>query len=142
MASEVRVKLLDGTTGVASARQHAFVIDRTPEKGGNDLGFAGGEVLFASIGACIMTTMIGAARARDIELTKIEFRVSGEEGGSPSRFVAIHVDAIVEGNAPDAELAKLLTIAERGCSVSNTVKHGAPITLSHNLGKSGPSSPD
>jgi putative redox protein len=134
VAAEVKVQLVEGTTGVASARNHAFVIDRSPEKGGNDLGFTGGEVLFASIGTCIMTTMIGAARARDIELTKVEFRVSGEVGEAPSRFTAIKVDAVVEGNASDEELAKLLTIAERGCSVSNTVIHGAPITVNHQLG--------
>jgi putative redox protein len=134
VAAEVKVQLVEGTTGVASARNHAFVIDRNPEKGGNDLGFTGGEVLFASIGACIMTTMIGAASARDIELTKIEFRVSGEEGGSPARFSPIKVDAVVEGNTSDEELAKLLTIAERGCSVSNTVIHGAPVTVNHQLG--------
>ena len=57
MATEVRVKLLEGTTGVASARQHAIVVDRSPHLGGNDLGFTGGELLFTSIGTCILTTL-------------------------------------------------------------------------------------
>jgi putative redox protein len=129
MASEVRVKLLEGTTGVASARQHAIVVDRSPNLGGNDLGFTGGELLFTSIGTCILTTLVGAARQRDIELTKVEFKVSGEGSGTPYRFTSIHVDAVVEGNASDEELQKLLELAERVCAVSNTVKEGAPISL-------------
>jgi putative redox protein len=129
MASEVMVKLLEGTTGVASAGKHAIVVDRSPNLGGNDLGFTGGELLFSSIGTCILTTMIGAARQRDIEITKAEFKVSGEGSGTPYRFTSIHIDAVVEGNAPDEELQKLVELAERVCAVSNTVKEGAPITL-------------
>jgi putative redox protein len=129
MATEVRVKLLEGTTGVASAGKHAIVVDRSPNLGGNDLGFTGGELLFTSIGTCILTTLIGAARQRNVELTKVEFKVSGESGGTPTRFTSIHVDAVVEGNAPDEEIQKLVELAERICSVSNTVKEGAEISL-------------
>jgi putative redox protein len=129
MASEVRVRLLEGTTGVASARQHAIVVDRSPNLGGNDLGFTGGELLFTSIGTCILTTLVGAARQRDVKLTNVEFKISGEGSGTPYRFTSIHIDAVVEGNASDEELQKLLELAERVCAVSNTVKEGAPISL-------------
>ena len=129
MATEIRVKLLEGTTGVASARQHAIVVDRSPNLGGNDLGFTGGELLFTSIGTCILTTLVGAARQRNVELTKVEFKVSGESGGTPSRFTSIHVDAVIEGDAPDEVLQNLLELAERICAVSNTIKEGAPISL-------------
>ena len=61
--------------------------------------------------------------------TKVEFKVSGEGSGTPYRYTSIHVDAVIEGNAPDEELQKLLELAERVCAISNTVKEGAPISL-------------
>ena len=130
LASEVRVKLLEGTVGVASARSHAIVVDRSPELGGADLGFTGGEVLFASIGTCLLTTLVGAARNKKIEMTKIEFTITGESASNPSRFASIDVQAVVEGNASDEELAELLELAEKRCTVSNTIAVGAPINVS------------
>lgn len=129
MATEVKIQLVEGTMGVAIARQHAIVIDRNASLGGSDLGFTGGEVFFSGIGTCLMTTLIGAARARNIELSKIEFTITGEQETAPSRWTSINVDAVVEGNASPEEIQKLVTIAERSCIVSNTVALGAPIHM-------------
>jgi putative redox protein len=127
MATEVKVQLVEGTLGVASARSHAIVVDRNANLGGSDLGFTGGEVFFTGIGTCLLTTLIGAARARDITLTKVEFNITGETETGPSRWTSINVEAIVEGDASKEEIQKLVTIAERSCIVSNTVQLGAPI---------------
>lgn len=127
MATEVKVQLVEGTLGVASARSHAIVVDRNANLGGSDLGFTGGEVFFTGIGTCLLTTLIGAARARDITLTKVEFNITGETETGPSRWTSINVNAIVEGDASTEEIQKLVTIAERSCIVSNTVQLGAPI---------------
>ena len=43
---------------------------------------------------------------------------------APSRYTSIAVEAIVEADASDAEIEKLLAIAERGCTVSNTISRG------------------
>jgi putative redox protein len=125
----VNVKLVDGTTGVATAGPHAIVVDRSLAKGGSYLGMVGGELLFTAIGTCLMTTLIGAARARDIELTRVEFNVSGVHEDAPSRYTSIAIEAIVEADATQPEIDKLLAIAERGCTVSNTVSRGAPIQI-------------
>ena len=113
--------------GVATAGPHAIVVDRSLANGGTYLGMVGGELLFTAIGTCLMTTLIGAARSRDIELTRVEFDVNGVHEDAPSRYTSITVDAIVEANVSDAEIDKLLVIAERSCTVSNTVGRGAPV---------------
>jgi putative redox protein len=87
----------------------------------------GGEILLSAIGSCLMTTLIGAARAREIEVTRLEFNVSSVHEDGPSRYTSIEIEAIVEAGASDAEIDKLLAIAERGCTVSNTVARGAAI---------------
>ena len=129
----VNVKLVEGTVGIATAGPHAMVVDRSFANGGTYLGMVGGEILLSAIGTCLMTTLVGAARAREIELTRLEFNVSAVYEDAPSRYSAIEIEAIVEGNASDAEIDKLLAIAERGCTVSNTVSRGATIGVTRRV---------
>lgn len=125
----VNVKLVEGTMGVASAGPHAIVVDRSIEQGGTYLGMVGGEMLLAAVGSCLMTTLVGAARARNIELKRLEFTVSAVYADAPSRYTSIEVEAVVEADATDEQVQKLLIIAERGCTVSNTITQGAPIGI-------------
>jgi len=125
----VNVKLVEGTMGVATAGPHAIVVDRSLSNGGTYLGMVGGELLFTAIGTCLMTTLVGAARARDIQLSRVEFEVSGVHEDAPSRYTSIDIQAIVEAEASSEDVDKLLAIAERGCTVSNTISRGAPIRI-------------
>ncbi|MGH2534287.1 MAG: OsmC family protein [Thermomicrobiales bacterium] len=128
--SEVRVRLVDGFTGLISARTHATTVDRRIERGGADLGFTGGELLLAAQGGCFMTTLAGAAEARGITLHRVDLIVRGIEEQAPPRYTDVTIEADVEADAPDEEIDKLLLIAERGCTVSNTLKVGAAIAVS------------
>ncbi len=129
----VNVKLVEGTMGVATAGPHAIVVDRSLANGGTYLGMVGGEILLSAIGTCLMTTLIGAARARNIALTRLEFNVSGVHEDAPSRYTSIDIEAIVEAEASDEEIDKLLAIAERGCTVSNTVARSAAIGVTRKV---------
>ena len=60
-------------------------------------------------------------------MTSLEFNVSGVHEDAPSRYTSIDIEAIVEAEASDEEINKLLAIAERGCTVSNTVARSASI---------------
>jgi putative redox protein len=134
----VNVKLVEGTMGVATAGQHAIVVDRSLEKGGTYLGMVGGEILLSAIGACLMTTFVGAARAREIAVTRLEFNVSSVHEDGPSRYSSIQIEAVVDAEADDAEIHKLLAIAERGCTVSNTVARGAVIGVTRQISETVP----
>lgn len=125
----VNVKLVDGTMGVAIAGPHAIVVDRSLANGGTYLGMVGGEVLLSAVGTCMMTTFVGAARARNIEIEHLEFNIYADHADSPSRFTAIRVEANVEASTSQTEIDKLLAIAERACTVSNTISRGAPIEV-------------
>lgn len=129
----VNVKLVEGTMGIATAGPHAIVVDRSLEKGGTYLGMVGGEILLSALGTCLMTTLIGAARARNIELSRLEFEVSAVHEDGPSRYTSFQIEAIVEADASEEEIDKLLTIAERGCTVANTISRGAPVHLTRKI---------
>lgn len=128
--TEVRVRLVDGFTGLISARTHATTVDRRVERGGADLGCTGGELLLAAVGGCFLTTLAGAAEARGIALQRVDLTVRGIEAPSPARYTDVTIAADVDADAPADEIDKLLLIAERGCTVSNTLKAGATIAVS------------
>ena len=127
--AEVRVRLVEGTTGLISARSHALVVDRTSERGGGDLGFTGGELLLAAQGGCFLTTLAGAAQARGITLHRVDLTVRAERDSHQNRYSGVTIEVDLEADATDAEIEKLLVIAENGCTVSNTLRAGAAIAV-------------
>jgi putative redox protein len=129
----VNVKLVEGTMGVATAGPHAMVVDRSIANGGTYLGMVGGEILLSAIGTCLMTTFIGAARAREIEISHLEFNVNAVHEDSPSRYTSIGIEATIEADASDEEIDKLLAIAERGCTVSNTISRSAAVEVTRKV---------
>jgi putative redox protein len=126
------VRLVEGTTSVASSRAHSVVVDRQLEKGGRDLGFQGGELLLAGQGGCFLSNLVAAARARNIDLGRVTVHVTGASADAPARFseirVAVQFDDTSNVTAEEAE--HLLSIAERSCIVTNTLKAATPVAVS------------
>jgi len=118
---EVRVDQIGPTTGQGTARTHSIVIDRPVEKGGNDRGPLGGELMLLSLAGCFLGNLLAAAGARSAEVSNIRIAVTGTIGGTPERFEAMEMR--VTAKYSDAELMrKLVALAERGCLVTNTLK--------------------
>jgi putative redox protein len=124
---EVR-QIGDTTTSEALVRGHRVLIDRPHGKGGADRGPLGGEYLLIALGGCYLSTLIAAARARDLELTDLQAVVYGELNGQPERFQSVTVE--VHGRCSDEPtLRKLIEIAERSCIVTNTLKGSMPVRI-------------
>jgi putative redox protein len=88
----------------------------------------GGELLLAGQAGCFMSNLLAAAKAREVTLTEAAVTATGTMAESPPRYVAI--DLVVSAKGVDgALLEKLLTIAERGCLVANTLKAALPLTV-------------
>jgi len=124
-----RVRLVEGTTSLASSRSHSVAVDRPADKGGSDLGFLGGELFLAGEGGCFLSNVAAAARARGITLRRAEVLVRGVQAEAPPRFSAVQLEVELEADASAEELDKLLLVAERGCIVSNTLKAGTQLTV-------------
>jgi putative redox protein len=120
---EIRVSVSqqqDSTTSAAAIRGHRVLIDRPAAKGGGDAGPMGGELFLASVGGCFLSTLIAAARARELPASRWSVEVVGDLGGTPPRFQAIRL-TVSGGGLDPAEFGKLVAIAERGCVVANTL---------------------
>ena len=115
-------------TSEATARSHTVLIDRPAEKGGEDRGPLGGELLLISLGGCFVSTLLAAIRTREAPVSDVRVSITGTIGGVPERFesMALRVSATYS----DGDLMrKLVAMAERGCLVTNTLKDAVRMTV-------------
>jgi putative redox protein len=111
-----------------SVRAHSVLIDRPTDKGGSDRGPMGGELLLLALGGCFMSNLLAAIRSRESTVSDVRVTVDATIDGTPERMTAYTVR--VAARYDDlSEMEKLVTIAERGCIVANTLKAGAPVAV-------------
>ena len=75
-----------------------------------------------------MSNLLAAAKARNIELNNARADIEGDMADAPSRFTAIRMTVSAQCK-PAEELAKLVTIAERGCIVANTLRTAVNLSI-------------
>jgi len=124
----VEVDQVGPSTSKGTARSHSVVIDRPADKGGEDKGPLGGELLLLSLGGCFMSTLLAAIKTREANVSGVKVSVAGTIGGAPERFESLHMRVSAKYNDADL-MRKLITMAERGCLVTNTLRDAAVITL-------------
>src|SRR5258705_7836828 len=115
-------------TSEIAIREHRVLVDRPTDKGGQDRGPMGGELLLAALGGCFMSNLIAAAAARSVMVEGLAVVVRGSLGAAPPRFASIEMEVQGRASDPDA-LDKLMTIAERACIVHNTLLPAVPIKI-------------
>ncbi|MCI0625795.1 MAG: OsmC family protein [Acidobacteria bacterium] len=125
---QVQVNQVGSTTSEGIARKHHVLIDRPEAKGGEDKGAMGGELLMLSLGGCFMSTLLAAIRAREANIRNVQITIDGSLSENPSRFVAAQMK--VAADYDDRELMeKIVTIAERSCIVTNTLKGALELSI-------------
>jgi putative redox protein len=133
--TQVRVKWLEGSFSLGLAGKHTVGIDRLASVGGTEAGFRASELLLLSLGGCLSSTLVGAAKARELTLSKVDIQVVGKTVPNPERIGEIEVEvdlAITDAEGVElagSELDRILDIAERGCFVTNTLRTGIAISV-------------
>jgi putative redox protein len=124
----VRIEQVGASTAKGIARTHSVLIDRPVAKGGEDRGPLGGEYLLIALGGCFMSNLLAAIRAREAAVSDVRITVTGTIETAPDRFTALALT--IAATHQDAELMKrLVSIAERSCIVTNTLRSGVSIAL-------------
>lgn len=122
------VRQIGKTTSEAKARDHACLIDRPEAKGGANRGPMGGELMLMGIGGCFMSTLLGAAIERGLDVSGVSVEVGATLETSPPRFTDI-VLKVNGGDADPATLREMIAKAEAGCIAINTARGATEVTV-------------
>lgn len=118
---EVKIAQIGPSTSRATARSHTVLVDRPQARGGEDRGPVGGEYMLIGLGGCFTSHLLAAIRMREAKVADVHVTLSGTMDGSPEKFTAINIDVSATSDEPEL-LQKLVTIAERSCQVTNTLR--------------------
>lgn len=124
----VSVDQIGPTASEGTAREHKVVMDRPEAKGGQNRGAMGGENLLMALGGCFMSNLLAAAQSREYDVKDIKLRITGSLASAPPGFTAVEMKIIADYNDKNA-MEKLVTIAERGCIVANTLKNAVDLKI-------------
>ena len=125
---KIRIDQTGPATSTTEVRGHRISVDRPLEKGGEDRGPMGGELILVGLGGCFTSNLLAAIRARQALVSRVSTTVTATLAENPSRFAAI--DLAVSADCSDAALLqKLVSIAERACIAANTLRGGPELTV-------------
>jgi len=129
-AIKVELRSVDGgPTAVMSSGPFTVVADRPVSGGGRGLGFNGGQLMYASIAACVSNDLYREAATMGIELSRVSLTVEGEfpGRGQPSGPVTVEVE--LEGTASDARLDELMAVVDEVAEIPNSMRGTTPIEI-------------
>lgn len=113
-----------------------------PAAGGSGTLACSGDMLLEALAACAGVTLNAVASALDIPVRggrvvaegDLDFRGTlAVERGAPVGFRAIRLAFELDTGADAEQLASLMKLTERYCVVYQTLRHGPPITVTHNV---------
>jgi len=128
MQVQVQVKQIGPSASEGTAREHNTIMDRPEAKGGENRGAMGGEHLLMALGGCFMSNLLAAIQSREAAVSDVNLAIGGTLETAPPHFSTIEMK--VSAAHEDRELMeKLVTIAERGCIVANTLKQSVDLSI-------------
>jgi putative redox protein len=128
MQVQVQVKQISLSASEGTAREHTTIMDRPEAKGGENRGAMGGEHLLMALGGCFMSNLLAAIQSREAAVSDVNLTIGGILESAPPHFSAVEMQ--VSAAHEDRELMKkLVTIAERGCIVANTLKKSVDVSI-------------
>jgi putative redox protein len=119
----------EGSFSVGWTGQHSLVIDRSPDDGGQGMGFNGGQLLLLALGACYANDVFREAAKRDLEVVGIRVIVECDWAGDPMRAENIQVSTRIEADASEDEIMDLIQHVDRIAEIHNTLRAGASVEL-------------
>jgi putative redox protein len=131
MAAEamVAVRQVSDSASRGRAREFEVSCDRPEAKGGSNAGPMGGELFLLGLGGCFMSNLLAAIKAREARISDVEIAITGVQDGTPTRFTEVNM-SISARYEDRGEMEKMVTIAERGCIVANTLKSAVNLSIS------------
>jgi uncharacterized OsmC-like protein len=126
--------------GVDTTRSNGFVIDAGEPAIllGTDTGANPAEYLLHALAACLTTSIVYVAAARQVELTSVESALTGDmdvrgalgvDDEPRNGFEHIGVSLRVTGDASEEKLREMVERAQKRSAVYDMVTNGVPIAV-------------
>jgi uncharacterized OsmC-like protein len=123
-----------------TSRTEAFVVDAGEPAIllGTDSGPNPAEYLLHALAACLTTTLVYVAAARDVKLTEVESTLEGDldirgafglSENHRNGFERINVRFKIKGDAPDEKLREVVERAQQRSAVFDMVTNGVPVKI-------------
>lgn len=122
----VRSRWDGGLRAVVQAGGFELTADEPEHVGGTDQGPQPTDLLLASVASCFTLAMAYSAAKRDVTLEGLDVDVTGRYDGP--RFCRLRIEVRAQQPA-GAELARLVSTAERVCYVTNTLRRPPEIEI-------------
>ena len=126
---QVQVKQVSPSASEGTAREHTTIMDRPAAKGGENRGAMGGEHLLMALGGCFMSNLLAAIQSREAAVSNVNLAIGGTLESAPPHFSALEMKISADYSDRD-QMEKLVTIAEKGCIVANTLKKSVDLSIS------------
>ena len=125
---QVQVKQISQSASEGTARDHTAIMDRPEAKGGENRGAMGGEHLLMALGGCFMSNLLAAIQSREAAVSNVNLAIGGTLESAPPHFSAVEMNVSADYSDRD-QMEKLVTIAEKGCIVANTLKKSVDLSI-------------
>lgn len=130
----VHTRLIDRYETAASIRQFNLTIDEPASLGGTDKGPNPVEVVLAALGACQEIVYATYAALLDVNIQRLEIRVTGQldprgffnVADVPAGFESVAYDVDLETDAPAEQTRRLVELVNRHCPVLDILQRSIP----------------
>lgn len=123
-------KTNNGTFEIKNKLGHVTVGLKTP---GGEEGLTPLELISSSLGLCIVLTLNQLIERDELNVEELKVDVQVEKSTEkPSRIARFVVDLSFSGEFDEKVKAKLIKMANRACTIGNTLAHGAEVEVNVN----------
>lgn len=117
----------DGTFQIKNELGHVTVGLKTP---GGEEGLTPLELISSSLGLCVALTLNQLIERDELNVDELKIDVQAEKATDrPSRVARFHVEIAFSGDFDEKVKAKLIKMANRACTIGNTISNGAEIAV-------------
>jgi uncharacterized OsmC-like protein len=88
---------------------------------------SGGHLLHLAVAGCLFNDILREARARGISVTELRVSADGDFGGDPVVSTGITYEVEIAGEAPEADLRRLVADCEAPAAIPQTLRAGTTV---------------
>lgn len=119
---KITVQHVDGLRFLATAGNHAVVVDAAPEDGGEGTALSAPQLFAAAIGACVCEFVANSCRLHAIPLERLRVEVTCEEAERPRRLDTLDVQVHIEPDPPEEMKRRLIGVARHAILINTLAR--------------------